>query len=147
MTCVIDDCSRYCLGILHHTNLTTETITRFMDGIITRCGTPREILSDNGTEHGSTSKFSQFDQWCTKHGIRHVRSRIHKPTTAGKIERFQQTVQREMPYCNNDLELFRYRYNHIRPHMSLQGKRPAEVYYDLQQRLKVSTSQPQTGWE
>jgi len=147
MTCAIDDCSRYCLGIRHHLTLSTQAVTCFLDDIIARCGTPREILSDNGAEHGLTSKFSQFDQWCAKRGIKHIRSRVHKPTTAGKVERFQQTVRREMQYCNNDVELFRYRYNHIRPHMSLQGKRPAEVYFDLQQRLKEGISKPQTWWE
>ena len=147
MTCVIDDCSRYCLGIRHHVTLSTAAVTGLLDDIITRCGAPREILSDNGAEHGNTSKFSQFDQWCATHGIHHIRSRVHKPTTAGKVERFQQTVRHEMPYCNNDPDLFRYRYNHIRPHMSLQGKRPADVYFDLQQRLKTSESKPQTWWE
>lgn len=147
MTCVIDDCSRYCLGIRHHTTLSTAAVTGLLEDIIARYGTPREILSDNGAEHGSTSKSSQFDQWCTKHKITHIRSRVHKPTTAGKIERFQQTVRREMPYCHHDLDLFRYRYNHIRPHMSLLGKRPAEVYFDLQQRLKQVQSKPQTWWE
>lgn len=147
MTCVIDDCSRYCLGIRHHATLSTAAVTSLLDDIIARCGAPREILSDNGSEHGATSKFSQFDQWCAKHDICHIRSRVHKPTTAGKVERFQQTVQKELPFCNNDVDLFRYRYNHIRPHMSLHGKRPAEVYFDLQQRLKEGTSKPQTWWE
>lgn len=147
ITCVLDDCSRYCLGIRHHISLSTTAVTKLLDDIIARCGAPREILSDNGSEHGSTSKNSQFDYWCVRHNIKHIRSRIHKPTTAGKVERFQQTVQREMSYCNNDSELFRYRYNHIRPHMSLQGKRPAEVYFDVQQWFKTEESKPRTWWE
>ena len=67
--------------------------------------------------------------------IKHIRSRVHKPTTAGKVERFHQTVQNELPYCNNDFEMFRYRYNHIRPHGSLHMKTPAEVYFSLQIRI------------
>lgn len=147
ITCVLDDCSRYCLGIRKNVALSTIVVTKLLEKIIARCGAPREILSDNGAEHGSTSKQSKFDHWCAKHDIKHIRSRIHKPTTAGKVERFQQTVQREMPYCNNDIELFRYRYNHIRPHMSLQGKRPAEVYFDQQQWLRTPEQKSRTWWE
>ncbi|MBI4439851.1 transposase, partial [Candidatus Woesearchaeota archaeon] len=31
----------------------------------------------------------------------------------------------------NDLEFFRRRYNHFRPHSSLDGKKPGEVYHDF----------------
>jgi len=147
MTCVIDDCSRYCMGIRKHEHLTIAAVTSLLEDIILRHGKPREILTDNGKEHGLTSKSSQFDEWCNKQGITHIRSRIHKPTTAGKVERFQQTVQKELPFCKEDIEMFRYRYNHIRPHMSLHGKRPSEIYFDISQRLKETITKPQTWWE
>ena len=143
---VIDDATRFCPGITHLEHLTTESLTAFLDSIIAVHGAPRELLSDNGSEHGGTSKQSQFDDWCRRHGIEHIRSRIHKPTTAGKVERFHQTAQRELPYCNNDLELFRYRYNHIRPHMSLAGRRPADKYFDLRERLKEPSIKPREYW-
>ncbi|MEK6967881.1 MAG: DDE-type integrase/transposase/recombinase [Nanoarchaeota archaeon] len=143
---VIDDCSRFCIGIKKVKNLTTSAVTEFLEDRIRVHGTPRELLTDNGSENGTTSKNSEFDEWCKKHHITHIRSRIHKPTTAGKVERFHQTVQQELPYCNYDLELFRMRYNHIRPHMSLLGKRPAEVYFNLQQRLKTTEQKQQQKW-
>ncbi|MCX6748034.1 MAG: integrase core domain-containing protein, partial [Candidatus Pacearchaeota archaeon] len=62
-------------------------------------------------------------------GIKHIRTAIHSPTTTGKIERFFQTLERELPFCNNDLELFRMRYNHFRSHSSLHGKCPADIYF------------------
>ena len=70
-------------------------------------------------------------------GIKHIRSKVHKPTTAGKVERFHQTVQKELPYCNNDFEMFRYRYNHIRPHSSLHMKTPAQVHFSLKVKLNM----------
>lgn len=143
---IIDDCSRYCLGIKRVRNLTTKAITRFLDRLILIHGKPREILTDNGSEHGSTSRMSQFDDWCRKKAIIHIRSRVHKPTTAGKVERFHQTVQNELPYCHGSLELFRYRYNHIRPHMSLHMKTPASVYFDFQKRIKMSVPRPAEKW-
>jgi transposase InsO family protein len=147
ITCVIDDCSRYCLGMHHNTRLSTKAVIQLLESIMERYGCPREILTDNGAEHGLTSKLSKFDKWCQSKGIKHIRSRVHKPTTTGKVERFQQTVRREMPFCNHDLELFRYRYNCIRPHMSLHGQVPADVYFSIEQRLKESESKPQTWWE
>lgn len=126
---VIDDCSRNCVGLFASSTISTAMITHWLDRIISVHGKPREILSDNGSVFGLRSKHSKFDRWCNRRGIKHIRTKIHSPTTTGKIERFFQTLARELPFCNHDLELFRMRYNHFRPHTSLQGKAPADVYF------------------
>lgn len=126
---IIDDCSRNCVGLFGLNNLSTKIITKLLDGIIVVHGKPREILSDNGSVFGLRSKHSQFDRWCNRRGIKHIRTAVHSPTTSGKIERFFQTLDRELKFCNNDLEAFRMRYNHFRPHSSLLGKVPADVYF------------------
>ena len=143
---VIDDCSRYCFCVKHVQTLSTAVMIATFEAIITVHGKPREILTDNGAEHGLRSKMSKFDQWCNQQGIKHIRSRIHKPTTAGKVERFHQTVQNELPYCQGDFDLFRYRYNHIRPHMSLHGQRPADVYFSIEARLRTPTHSESPWW-
>lgn len=132
---VIDDCSRYCIGIGKFKTLTTAIVTSYLEDLFKIHGVPRELLTDNGVEYGGVSKNSEFDKWCKKLGIKHIRSRVHKPTTTGKIERHHLTYKNEISYCNNDIELFRYRYNQIRPHRSLHMKTPAEVYFDLQIRI------------
>jgi transposase InsO family protein len=109
-------------------------------------GVPRELLTDNGKEFGGTSKNSEFDNWCKQKGIKHIRSRIHKPTTTGKVERHHLTTQNRIDFCNGDLELFRYRYNNIRPRQSINMKTPAEVYFNLQHRLKESTKKKAQKW-
>jgi transposase InsO family protein len=38
-------------------------------------------------------------------------------------------MDEEMEFCENDSEAFRMRYNHFRPHGSLRGRKPAEVYF------------------
>ena len=135
---IIDDCSRFCPGICVVNELTTKALIKFLENTVLIHGPPREILTDNGAENGLKSNLSIFDDWCKRHNIKHIRSRVHKPTTAGKVERFHQTVQMELPFCNNDFELFRYRYNHIRPHSSLHMKTPADIYFSLQIRIKGS---------
>jgi len=133
---VIDDCSRYCVGYRKFKTLTTKIVTAYLEDLFKIHGVPRELLTDNGIEYGGKSKNSQFDKWCEKWKLKHIRSRIHKPTTTGKVERHHLTYKNEITYCNNDLELFRYRYNHIRPHRSLYMKTPAEIYFSLPIKIK-----------
>ena len=40
-----------------------------------------------------------------------------------------ESITRE--FCNSDPEFWRMRYNHFRPHASLNGKTPDEVYFDF----------------
>ena len=126
---VIDDCSRYCLGLFALNQISTLAITYLLDTLIKIHGAPREILTDNGNVFGLRSKHSKFDRWCRRRGIKHIRTAIHSPTTSGKIERFFQTLDREFEICKHDSELFRMRYNHFRPHTSLFEKTPADVYF------------------
>jgi len=126
---VIDDCSRYSLALIQLKNITTEEVLRILNQLIKTHGKPKQILSDNGNVYGLTSEDSKFDIWCRRNGIKHIRSAIHSPTTTGKVERLFQTMDREMPFCKNDSELFRMRYNHFRPHTSLHGKAPADIYF------------------
>lgn len=126
---IIDDCSRYCLSMKPLNELSTEIITNIFDELIKVHGKPREILTDNGSVYGSKSSHSKFDRWCRRRGIKHIRTAIHSPTTSGKVERLFQTMINEMPFCNNDPELFRMRYNHFRPHTSLNNKSPSDIYF------------------
>lgn len=132
-----DDCSRYCLaiGLFEHNN--TENTIKLIEAAIEMHGKPREILTDNGPEFGGNGKGdNEFDAWCDKQGIIHIRSKIHKPTTVGKISALQQTMQRELPWCNNDYEHFRWRYNTERPHQSLNLLTPAQVYFGFKRHKK-----------
>lgn len=125
---VIDDCSRYCLGLIDLNVVTTHVVTHILDELARVHGYPREILTDNGSVFGLRSKHSKFDIWCRRRGIKHIRTAIHSPTTTGKIERFFQTLGKELMFCKSP-EHFRMRYNHFRPHTSLEGKTPASIYF------------------
>ena len=127
---VIDDCSRYCLGLFALNSVSTNIIIHLLDTLFKIHGKPREILTDNGNVFGLRSKHSKFDRALNRRGIKHIRTAIHSPTTSGKIERFFQTLDRELKFCKN-AEHFRMRYNHFRPHTSLGNKSPSDVYFDL----------------
>ncbi len=129
---VLDDCSRYSLALVKLNMVTTNVVTQILDELIKKHGKPRQILTDNGSAYGLKSRHSKFDRWCRRRGIDHIRTKIHSPTTNGKVERLFKTMDDELKFCNNDLELFRLRYNHFRPHSSLKNKKPAEVYHDFE---------------
>ena len=111
---VLDDCSRYCLALVKLDNVTTNVVTYILDKLIKNHGKPKQILTDNGGAYGLNSKHSRFDRWCRRKSIQHIRTKIHSPTTNGKVERLFKTIDEEIKFCSNDLELFRMRYNHCK---------------------------------
>jgi len=127
---VIDDCSRYCLGLFDLNRVTTSVVIQILDELARVHGYPREILTDNGNVFGLRSKHSKFDRWCRRRGIKHIRTAIHSPTTTGKIERFFKTLASELKFCRCP-EDFRMRYNHVRPHTSLGNKSPSQIYFEF----------------
>lgn len=133
---VVDDATRYCLGILYVPTVTTLVVTEFLNNLIKKFGSPKQIISDNGAPYGLKSKYSKFDVWCRRRKIEHIRTRVKRPQTNGKVERIFGTIDKEIKFCNNDLELFRLRYNHYRPHESLFSKTPAEEYNSFERKLK-----------
>jgi len=128
---VIDDCSRKSLAFLPVNIVTTEVVVKLIDDLGKTYGYPKQILTDNGSAYGLKSKHSKFDRKLKVRGIEHIRGAIHSPTTQGKVERLFQTFKREFQFCNGDPELWRMRYNHFRPHTSLEKRTPDEVYNDF----------------
>jgi hypothetical protein len=79
-----------------------------------------------------------FDKICRENGITHRLTKIHSPTTTGKIERLHQTLQRELldahgPFESIEalqaaLDAWRAEYNTDRPHQSLGMAFPASRF-------------------
>ena len=132
---IVDDATQYCVGILHVPTVTTKIATQFLDEVIEKFGLPNQIISDNGAPYGFRSKSSRFDKWCRKRKIEHIRTKVNRPQTNGKVERLFGTIDKEIKYCDNDLEKFRMRYNHFRPHESLFNKTPASEFDNFQRKL------------
>ena len=88
------------------------------------------VMSDNGAGYVSHA----FAAACTRHRIRHLRTRPYRPRTNGKAERFIQTLLREWAYAVR-YETSQHRalalgpwieyYNRRRPHGALGHKPPA----------------------
>ncbi len=128
---VVDDCSRKSLAFVPVNSVTTDVVINLIDDLVKIYEKPKQILTDNGSAYGSKSKHSKFDRKLRKRGIEHIRGTVHSPTTQGKVERLFQTFKREFPFCGGDVELWRMRYNHFRPHTSLKKKTPDEIFNDF----------------
>lgn len=69
-------------------------------------------------------------------GIRHQRTQVACPWQNGRIERFFGTLKNKLDrwivkdaaQLDTSLRLFRFWYNHVRPHRHLDGATPAEVW-------------------
>ena len=91
------------------------------------------LLSDNGSGYVSRA----FGDYLRLVGIRHILASPFHPQTNGKIERYHQTLKREVnqiPYeVVEDLEAaladFITHYNHQRYHKALRDVTPADVLY------------------
>jgi len=129
---IIDHGSRALLHLQALHNKTSATLLTCLSEIIRTYGKPKIISTDN--EAIFTSK--QFRFGLKRLGIRHQLTDPGCPWQNGRIERLFGTLKDRLDQwpvanflqLNIDLGVFRYWYNHIRPHQNLGGKTPAEVW-------------------
>lgn len=90
----------------------------------------REVMTDNGSCYIA----HDFAAACRSRGLRHLRTRPHRPRTNGKAERLIQTLLREWAYAASyrssnhralALRPWLDYYNHQRPHGALGHRPPA----------------------
>jgi transposase InsO family protein len=139
---VIDDHSRFALGMVACLNQRTETARTALVSVFRRYGLPWRLAMDNGTpwaayRHGRT-RYTDFSVWLIRLGIRLSFSRPHHPQTQGKNERFHRTMAVELlrdqlwanqQECQQAFEKWRAQYNLIRPHEALGLMVPATRYH------------------
>ncbi|MFE9620663.1 DDE-type integrase/transposase/recombinase [Streptomyces sp. NPDC006384] len=95
----VDDHSRYCVIAQVVERVTGRAVCAAFAGALQRFGVPEEVLTDNGKQF--TDRFGQggevlFDRICRENGIAHRLTQPASPTTTGKVERFHQTLRREL---------------------------------------------------
>ena len=132
---VIDDASRVCPATVGVAPMTgTAAFAAITDGAA-EFGLPARILSDNAKVFRNV-----LANAVEPLGIGMIHSRPYHPQTCGKVERFHQTVKlflhaqppaATLAELNTSLELFRHRYNHSRPHRSLDRRHPIDVWNQL----------------
>jgi transposase InsO family protein len=136
---VLDDHSRFSLGISACSNQQHDTVKRQLQTTFRRYGLPQRILADNGGPWGSCGNdgYTQLAAWFFHLGITLSHSRVCHPQTLGKDERFHRTLQYELVSrrtfttlddCQNHYDRWRTIYNCERPHEALRMAVPASRY-------------------
>jgi transposase InsO family protein len=95
---VLDDHSRYSLGLIACTDETDETARGHLTALFRRYGLPAAMLSDNGSSWGGSGSqdYTGFAVWLMRVGIRLHHSRAYHCQTQGKDERFHRSLKVEM---------------------------------------------------
>lgn len=136
---VLDDHSRFALGLMACANQQMETVQGHLCTIFRRYGLPHRILADNGGPWGScgTEGYTKLEVWLIRLGVDMSHSRVCHPQTLGKDERFHRTLKAEvlsqhiltdLGQCQYRFDVWRDIYNLERPHEALQMAVPATRY-------------------
>jgi transposase InsO family protein len=149
----IDDHSRFCVIARAVMRATARPVCLAFVEAMRVYGVPEEVLTDNGKVF--TGRFHKpglavevlFDKICRENGITHRLTKIHSPTTTGKIERLHQTLQRELLDVHGSfasiealqtaLDAWREEYNTDRPHQSLGMAFPASRFAPASSPLEL----------
>ncbi|MGW2130677.1 IS481 family transposase [Streptomyces coelicoflavus] len=137
----VDDHSRYCVIASVVERATGRAVCSAFARALQRFGVPEEVLTDNGKQF--TDRFGHggevlFDRICRENGIAHRLTQPASPTTTGKVERFHQTLRRELlddcgAFVSIDdaqaaLDVWVDEYNSMRPHQALDMQSPADRF-------------------
>ena len=143
---VMDDYSRFILGWKLQKDMSANSLIEVIQEAVDVTGmtdVPVEdrarLLSDNGAGYVSRA----FRDYLNLVGIRHILAAPYHPQTNGKVERYQQSLKREvnqLPYeLPSDLERaiadFVDYYNYRRYHKALSNVTPADVLYGRRETI------------
>jgi transposase InsO family protein len=137
---LLDDCSRFLLGLWPLPSTTAAGVHQILEGHFREVGVPLEMLMDHGStwycnhnQHGLT----WLSVWLIKQGITLRYSGVHHPQTQGKVERMHKTLKQRTKHRGAPGTMrewlgwaaeFQQEYNSERPHEALGMKTPKEVY-------------------
>ena len=141
---ITDDHSRFNIALKACKRQTREVVETCLIEVFRQYGMPEMILCDNGTPWGRTSEanderkvITKLEKWLIRLNIRPIHGRAYHPQTQGKEERFHRTLKTELlnysqisnyDHCQQLFDKWRFKYNHQRPHESLDFKVPMDRY-------------------
>ena len=137
----VDDHSRFCVAAGLVRRATAKAVCEVFAESLRTFGIPDEVLTDNGKvftgRFGTHKAEVLFDRMCRENGISHRLTAPRSPTTTGKIERFHQSLKKEL-LADRTFESFAAAqqalaawvtdYNTKRPHQALEMEVPADRF-------------------
>lgn len=138
---ILDDHSRFSLGLRACCNEKASIVKSHFIEVFEEYGLPYRINFDNGSPWAAVrSRFHRFTElsiWLIRLGINVSFSKIRRPQTNGKIERFHQTLKRELldhrffwdvSDAQKSFDIWRMAYNFERPHEAINLQPPSTRY-------------------
>jgi len=136
---LVDDHSRFLIGLRVLPQPRAVPILAWLDDCVELCGTPLELMSDNGSPFvvWMPGVLTLFGKTLEELHVRHLRTQVNSPWTNGKIERFWGILQselldrrvfRSLDAAADGLTGFAAYYNYDRLHGELDWHTPAERY-------------------
>ena len=137
----LDDYSRFCVSSTLCSDQQAITLIEVLHNATCRYGKPQKLLTDQGRGFYTWSlERTRFQEYLDDMGIEHIVSDPHSPETCGKIERFQQSIKKDLlqrvRFKNFEdagrkvAEYIMY-YNYERPHQGIGGTNPAERFHGV----------------
>jgi transposase InsO family protein len=154
---VRDAFSRFVLAIDVLPSTAGSAVRVVFERLFRRNGLPKAIQCDNGTPFVSMSSrggLTGLSAWWVSFGIELVRSRLGCPQDNGGHERMHADMAAEieaLPSASRSLQQracdkWRQQFNHVRPHDSLGGKTPGEVYGRSDRTARARSMLFPSGW-
>ena len=136
---VLDDHSRFAVGLRACANQRTETVQAILVDLFRTYGFPLRMLMDNGSPWGCDAehRYTVLTVWLIRLAIRVSHGRPYHPQTQGKDERFHRTLHVELlraggfvdpAETQRRFDAWRDVYNLQRPHEALGMATPASRY-------------------
>jgi transposase InsO family protein len=136
---VIDDHSRFLVGLQACPNETAVTVQEHLTLIFRQFGLPEQMLMDNGSPWGDdwVTHHTIFTAWLLRLEIGVSHGRPYHPQTQGKDERLNRTLKDEvirrqalasLLECQAAFDQWWHIYNYDRPHDALDLDTPAAHY-------------------
>jgi transposase InsO family protein len=137
---VLDDHSRFLLGLRACPNETRQTVQEQLCTIFRCYGLPERMLMDNGSPWGydMDNPYTVLTVWLIRLGVQVCHGHPYHPQTQGKDERLHRTLQAELLSrhtltnlldCQIHFDHWRDMYNCERPHEALLMQSPSSHYH------------------
>ena len=138
---VVDDYSRFCVSCELRRDYRGISMIEVLHRGIERYGKPSKLLTDQGSSFYSWSREQTlFSRYLDDMKIEHIVANPHSPQTLGKVERFHQTIQRELldkshfssyEEARHQIESYMHQYNYDRPHQGIGGACPVSRFQGI----------------
>jgi putative transposase len=131
----------------------STAIREFLDRAALDAGTkPRHMITDQGRQFVAV----RFRRWCRRRGIRQRFGAVGKYGSIAVVERFIRTMKNEctrrirvplqIAAFQRELFIFVDWYNRDRPHETLAGRTPDEIYFSRRPACLLPRFEPRARW-